>query len=82
MYGSHCLVHIAFSTSNVDAVVMSINMGVIFKNLDSRRMHINFDVELFLNSLFNFETTSTSKQRMIGMFDPVYDLTNLPLLWG
>lgn len=80
MYCSHCFLYIAFSTSNVDAVVMSVNMGVIFENLDSRRMHINFDVELFLNSLFNFETTSTSKQRMVGVFDPVYDLTNLPLL--
>jgi hypothetical protein len=82
VYCSHRFLHIAFSTSNIDVVVLSVDMRIIFENFDGRRMHIYFDVELFLNFLFNFETTTTSKQRMVGVFDPFNDLTNSPLLWG
>jgi hypothetical protein len=43
-------------------------------------MHMNFNFELLLDILFNFETATASKQGMSRMFDALQDLTNLSLL--
>jgi len=70
MQCTHSLLNIVFSARNINPIIKSIDMRIVFEHFDSWCMHINFDVELLLDILFDFNPTPSSKQWMGMMFDP------------
>lgn len=61
---------------------MPFDMRVVLEYFDSRSMHVDCDIEGFLNIFLKVEATTTSQKRMGLVLDSFQNFANTPLLYN
>jgi hypothetical protein len=77
---SNSLLHVGLCAGNIYSVVVSLDMRVVFEHFDRWGMHVDCDIEGFLDIFLKVEATSASQKRMGMVLDAFKYFTNTSLL--